>query len=112
MAGPSLGQVLPGPNSVNLAHYIGQQLRSWPSSAAAFFGIFGPPFLFILVLAAAQARFSGSATLAAALGGAVAAGSANSCAVGALAARRMRGVGLWRVAVATFAAVGGCCAGQ
>jgi chromate transporter len=106
MAGLSLGQVLPGPNSVNLALYIGQQLRGWAGAAAAFLGILGPPFLFILVLAVAQARVSGSATMAAALGGVAAAGLANSCAVGALAARRLRGVGLWGVAAATFVAVG------
>jgi chromate transporter len=106
MAGLALGQVLPGPNSVNLALHIGQQLRGWPGAAAAFLGILGPPFLFILVLVAAAARFSGSATVAAALGGVAAAGLANSCAVGALAARRVRGFGLWAVAAATFGAVG------
>ena len=52
MAGLSLCQVLPGPNAVNLALHIGQQLRGWPGAAAAFLGILGPPFLFILVLAA------------------------------------------------------------
>ena len=83
MAGLALGQVLPGPNSVNLALHIGQQLRGWPGAAAAFLGILGPPFLFILVLACAGRRgFSGSATVAAALGGVAAAGLANSCAVG------------------------------
>jgi chromate transporter len=106
MAGLALGQVLPGPNSVNLALHIGQQLRGWPGAVAAFLGILGPPFLFILVLAAAQARVSGSPALAAALGGVAAAGLANSCAVGALAAKRLRGLGLWGVAAATFVAVG------
>ena len=106
MAGLSLCQVLPGPNAVNLALHIGQRLRGWPGAAAAFLGILGPPFLFILALAVAQARISGSATVAAALGGVAAAGLANSCAVGALAARRLRGAGLWAVAVATFVAVG------
>jgi chromate transporter len=106
MASLALGQVLPGPNSVNLALYIGQRLRGWPGAAAAFFGILGPPFLFILVLAILQARLAGSPAIAAALGGVAAAGLANSCAVGALAARRLRGVGLWGVAAATFAEVG------
>lgn len=106
MAGLALGQVLPGPNSVNLALHIGQQLRGWPGAAAAFLGILGPPFLFILVLAAAQARFTDLPGMAAALGGVAAAGLANSCAVGALAARRLRGLDLWSVAAATFVAVG------
>jgi chromate transporter len=106
MAGLALGQVLPGPNSVNLALFIGQRLRGWPGALAAFLGILGPPFLFILALAVLQARLAGSATMAAALGGVAAAGLANSAAVGALAARRLRGVGLWGVAAATFVAVG------
>lgn len=106
MAGLALCQVLPGPNSVNLALYIGQRLRGWPGAAAAFLGILGPPFLFILALAAAQARLAGSALMAAALAGVAAAGLANSCAVGALAARRLRGARLWGVAAATFVAVG------
>ncbi|MFC7538907.1 chromate transporter [Siccirubricoccus deserti] len=38
LAGVALGQVLPGPNSINLALYIGQHCvacreRGWPSSA-------------------------------------------------------------------------------
>ena len=106
MAGLSLCQVLPGPNAVNLALHIGQHLRGWPGAAAAFLGVLGLPFLLILVLAAMQARLSGSAAMAAALGGVAAAGLANSCAVGALATRRLRGAGPWAVAVATFVAVG------
>ncbi|MFC7688487.1 chromate transporter [Paeniroseomonas aquatica] len=51
LAGVALGQVLPGANSVNLALYIGQQLRGVPGAAAAFLGMLGPPFLFILGLA-------------------------------------------------------------
>jgi chromate transporter len=106
MAGLALGQVLPGPNSVNLALYLGQRLRGWRGAAVAFLGILGPPFLFILVLAAAQAPVADLPLVAAALGGVAAAGLANSCTVGALAARRVRGPGLWGVAAATFIAVG------
>jgi chromate transporter len=106
MAGLSLYQVLPGPNAVNLALYIGQHLQGWPGAASAFLGILGPPFLFIVVLAAAQARFIESAVMATALGGVAAAGLANSFAVGALAALRLRGASLWGGAAATFVAVG------
>lgn len=106
MAGLSLCQVLPGPNAVNLALHVGQQLRGWPGAAAAFLGVLGPPFAFILFLAAAQARFAGSELMGAALAGVAAAGLANNCAVGALAAKRLGGVGLWAVAAATFLAVG------
>lgn len=106
LAGLAIGQVLPGPNSVNLALYIGQRLRGWPGAAAAFLGILGPPFLFILALATVFARVADLPLMGAALGGVAAAGLANNCAMGALAARRVRGVGLWGVAGATFIAVG------
>jgi hypothetical protein len=38
LAGLALAQVLPGPNSANLALYIGQQLRGWPGATAAALG--------------------------------------------------------------------------
>lgn len=106
LAGIALGQVLPGPNSVNLALYIGQQLRGWPGAALAFLGILGPPFLFILGLALLYAWAGGAAGLGVVLAGVAAAGLANSLTVGIRAARRMRGAGPWVVAGLTFLAVG------
>lgn len=106
LAGIALGQVLPGPNSVNLALYIGQQLRGWPGAAAAFAGILGPPFLFILLLAVLYAWGSGFGDMGVVLAGVAAAGLANSSVVGIRTARRMRGIGPWAVAGATFVAVG------
>jgi chromate transporter len=106
LAGIALGQVLPGPNSVNLALYIGQQLRGAPGAAAAFLGILGPPFLFILGLALLYGWGAGMAGLGPVLAGVAAAGLANSAAVGLRTARRMRGIAPWGVAGATFLAVG------
>jgi chromate transporter len=106
LAGIALGQVLPGPNSVNLALYIGQQLRGVPGAAVAGLGILGPPFVAILLLATLYARYGAAAGLSAVLGGVAAAGLANSCTVGLRTARRMRRLGPWAVAVATFLAVG------
>ena len=74
LAGIALGQVLPGPNSVNLALYIGQQLRGWPGAAMAFTGILGPPFLFILGLALVYGWAGSIAGLGTVLGGVAAAG--------------------------------------
>lgn len=106
LAGIALGQVLPGPNSVNLALYIGQQLRGWPGAAMAFLGILGPPFLFILALALVYAWAGGAAGLGVVLSGVAAAGLANSLTVGLRAARRMRGLWPWSMAGLTFLAVG------
>ena len=106
LAGVALGQVLPGPNSVNLALYIGQQLRGAPGAAMAGLGILGPPFLFILGLALLHARFGEVAGMAVVLGGVAAAGLANSLAVGLRTARRMRGAWPWAVAGTTFLAIG------
>lgn len=106
LAGVALGQVLPGPNSVNLALYIGQQLRGIPGAAMAGIGILGPPFLAILGLALLYARFGAAAGLSVVLGGVAAAGLANSCTVGLRTARRLRRAWPWGVAAATFLAVG------
>ncbi len=106
LAGVALGQVLPGANSVNLALYIGQQLRGVPGAVLAATGILGPPFLFIIVLALLYARFGEVAGLAAVLGGVAASGLANSLTTGLRAARRLRGIGPWAVVAATFVAVG------
>jgi chromate transporter len=106
LAGIALGQVLPGPNSVNLALYIGQQLRGWQGAAAAFAGILGPPFLFILLLALLYAGAAGVAGLGPVLVGVAAAGLANSCTVGLRTARRLRGLGPWAVLGTTFLAIG------
>jgi chromate transporter len=106
LAGVALGQVLPGANSVNLALYIGQQMRGWPGAAAAFLGILGPPFLFILGLALLYGWDIGIAGMGVVLSGVAAAGLANSVATGLRTARHMRGAWPWVVAGATFVAVG------
>ena len=107
MAGLALGQVLPGPNSVNLALHIGQQLRGWPGAAAAFLGILGPPFLFILVLARRRRRaFRIGNGRARRWAGWRRRGWRTVARSARCAARRVRGFGLWAVAAATFVAVG------
>ncbi len=106
LAGVALGQVLPGPNSVNLALYIGQQLRGVPGGAMAFLGILGPPFLFILGLALLYGWGMGMAGFGVVLGGVAAAGLASSLTTGLRTARHMRGAWPWAMAGLTFVAVG------
>jgi chromate transporter len=106
LAALALGQVLPGPNSVNLAMQIGLQLRGGIGAVAAGIGLLGPPFLFILVLALLYERFGGMALVNVALAGVAAAGIGLTCSMGVRAARRMRGVAPFAVAAAVFVAVG------
>ena len=106
LAGIALGQVLPGPNSVNLALYIGQQLRGGAGAAMAVLGVLGPPFLFILGLALVYAWGGSVAGLGVVLSGVAAAGLANSLTVGLRTAARMRGAWPWAVVVVTFLTVG------
>jgi chromate transporter len=48
----SLGQVLPGPNIVNVALMIGDRFFGWRGAAAALAGLMCVPLLFVLLLAA------------------------------------------------------------
>ncbi|MBW8268832.1 chromate transporter [Caldovatus aquaticus] len=106
LAALALGQVLPGPNSVNLALQIGLHLRGGIGAAAAGIGLLGPPFLVILALALLYGRYGGAALVNTALAGVAAAGIGLTCATGVRAARRMRGVGPFGIAAAVFVAVG------
>jgi len=46
-----LGQVLPGPNIINMAVFIGTRFRGAGGAAAAVFGLTGPPVLILLLIA-------------------------------------------------------------
>jgi chromate transporter len=48
----SLGQVLPGPNIVNMALIIGERFLGWRGAAAALAGLMSAPLLIVLLLAA------------------------------------------------------------
>lgn len=106
LAGVALGQVMPGANSLNLALYIGLQLRGVAGAVAAFIGLVGPPFLFIIGLMLVYDRIAGLPGLAVVLVGVAAAGIGNTCVVGLRTALSMRRVGPWLVAIAVFVAVG------
>jgi chromate transporter len=106
LAALALGQVLPGPNSVNLALQIGLQLRGGIGAVAAGIGLLGPSFLFILLLALLYERYGGLGLVNAALAGVAAAGIGLTCSMGVRAARRMRGIAPFAVAGVVFVAVG------
>ncbi|MFO1271100.1 MAG: chromate transporter [Rubrivivax sp.] len=72
----SVGQVLPGPNIVNMAIIIGDRFFGWRGIVAAVGGLMLVPLVIVLVLAALYARLALVPTVAGALRGmgAVAAG--------------------------------------
>ena len=106
IAGVALTQVMPGPNSVNLALFIGQQLRGGPGLVVSGFGVLFPPFLFILALAAAYGAVSGLDGIQFVLSGMAAAGVGMTMVVGVRSARRIRGAAPIAVAAGIFLMVG------
>jgi chromate transporter len=72
----SVGQVLPGPNIVNVALMIGDRFFGWRGVAAAVGGLMLAPLVIVLLLAALYSQFATLPVVAGALRGmgAVAAG--------------------------------------
>ena len=65
----SLGQVLPGPNIVNMALIIGDRFFGLRGAAAALAGLLAAPLLIVLLLAALYGRLAGIPAVAGALRG-------------------------------------------
>jgi chromate transporter len=65
----SLGQVLPGPNIVNMALIIGDRFFGLRGAAAALGGLLTVPMLIVLTLAALYGQLSGIPAVAGALRG-------------------------------------------
>ncbi len=108
----SVGQVLPGPNIVNLALMIGDRFFGWRGAFAALAGLLALPLVIVLTLAALYARLASEPLVAGALRGmgAVAAGLiiATACKLLPTLARNPLGRGLCALALlATLATVGG-----
>lgn len=72
----SVGQVLPGPNIVNVALMIGDRFFGWRGALAALGGLLLAPLAIVLALAVLYARFGSEPVVAGAIRGmgAVAAG--------------------------------------
>lgn len=86
----TLSQALPGANPVNLAIYVGSQLRGGVGGAVAAFGMIGPAFCIILVLGYVYTQFGASPTVHAMLGGLAAVGVGMTLSVGVKLARHIR----------------------
>lgn len=65
----SLGQVLPGPNIVNVALMIGDRFFGLRGAAAALLGLLTAPLLIVLLLAALYSQLAGVPAVAGALRG-------------------------------------------
>ncbi len=65
----SLGQVLPGPNIVNMALMIGDRFFGLRGAAAALLGLLCAPLLIVLLLAALYGQLAGVPAVAGALRG-------------------------------------------
>ena len=108
----TLGQVLPGPNIVNIALVFGDRCFGWRGALAAAGGLMALPLLLVLALAALYQQFAQQPLVAGALRGmgAVAAGLVIATAFKLL--RTLKGHPLGRGAcaalgLATLALVGG-----
>ena len=107
----SVGQVLPGPNVVNLALMIGDRFFGWRGAFAALAGLLALPLLIVMTLAVLYARFAADPMVAGALRGmgAVAAGLIMAMALKLLPTLAPNPLGRWPCALAlgaTLVAVG------
>lgn len=102
----ALCQVLPGANPVNLAIYIGAQLRGGIGGTLAAIGLIFPPFCFILVLAVLYVRYGALPLAHSILGGLAAVGIGMTLSVGAKLARTIRKPVPVAIAATLFITVG------
>ncbi len=106
----SIGQVLPGPNIVNLALMIGDRFFGWRGAAAALAGMLAVPLVLVLALAVGYNELERYPLVSGALRGmgAVAAGLVIATGLKLLPSLRINPMGpRWCVAllVATFLAI-------
>lgn len=103
----TVAQVLPGANPVNLAVYVGLQLRGRLGATVAALGVIAIPFCIILALGVIYARLSGIHAVTTMIAGLACVGVASMMVTSFKAAKRLKGqVGQILVAVGVFAAVG------
>ncbi len=106
LSGVALGQILPGANVVNLALYVGLQVRGTIGAIVAAFGMMTPPFIMVVVMGIVYLHFQHLETLHFALSGLAAAGVAMMATVGIDSAKRLRGVTPIAIGLVTFVSVG------
>ena len=98
----SVGQVLPGPNVVNLALMIGDRFFGWRGAFAALAGLLALPLAIVMTLAVLYARWAAEPMVAGALRGmgAVAAGLILAMALKLLPTLARNPLGRWPCTVA------------
>jgi chromate transporter len=103
----SIGQVLPGPNVVNLAMMVGDRFFGWRGALAALGGMLLLPMLLVLALAALYGKFAQVPAVAGALRGmgAVAAGLVIATALKLLPSLKGNALGPWICAAFTLLTV-------
>lgn len=107
ITGLTIAQVLPGANPVNLALYLGMQVRGKLGAAAAVLGVVLPAFCVILLLGYLYRSFGEYETTHVLLGGVAAAGVGATLAMAVkLASRVMVRIIPAAIAIFTFVVVG------
>lgn len=86
----TIAQVLPGANPVNLAVYVGLQLRGLAGAALAAFGMIAMPFCIILLLSFTYQALSGYPQTRTVLGGLACVGIASLLMAGGKSARQLK----------------------
>ena len=107
LSGMTVAQILPGANPVNMALYVGLQLRGGAGAAVAVFGMLIPAFCTTLLLGALYRSYGQLAPVHFVLAGMAAAGVGATLTMGIKVARRLpRNLVTALVAVAVFVLVG------
>ena len=107
LSGLTVAQVLPGANPVNLALYVGLQLRGGVGAAVAVFGMLVPAFCVTLILGALYRGYGHLAVVHFVLAGVAAAGVGATLTMGIKVARRLpRDFITLLIALAVFVLVG------
>lgn len=103
----ALGQLLPGPNVVNLTIMVGRRFHGWQGALLAFGGLMLAPLVIILLLATLYDQFGQIEAVRRAIGGTAAATAGLVVAMGLSMLRRQpRSVRLMIVTLAAFVASG------
>jgi chromate transporter len=107
LAGMTVAQIMPGANPVNLALYVGQQMRGWAGAGMAALGMIVPAFCVVLIMAEVYTRLARFPLTHFLLIGIATAGVGATLAAGVkVGARVERKVMRYVVAVAAFVTVG------
>ncbi|MFN8612141.1 MAG: chromate transporter [Vulcanimicrobiota bacterium] len=101
-------QLMPGANTLNMAVFLGAEMRGWPGALAAMLGLIGLPFFIVLALGLAYGRLQQGPLLRATFGGlgAGAAGVAFGTAL-QMARKHLRDGWLIFLALLVFASLAG-----